>query len=79
MRAATIARMRNWTGQIRSLPSESLPTSFTVRASTEVEGQGQRIFQRLLADKKTVDGVPHFVLATEHRRGEKWSTTLRDV
>jgi 3-dehydroquinate synthase len=26
--------------------------------------QGRRILQRLLADKKTVGGVPHFVLAT---------------
>jgi 3-dehydroquinate synthase len=31
----------------------------------KVDVNAKRIFQRLLADKKTVDGVPHFVLATE--------------
>ena len=31
--------------------------------------QGRRILQRLLADKKTVGGVPHFVLATDDRQG----------
>ena len=32
-------------------------------ATAEVEGQARRILKRLMSDKKTVGGVPHFVLA----------------
>ena len=36
----------------------------------KVEVDGRRILKRLLADKKTVGSVPHFVLATQHGKIE---------
>jgi len=41
-----------------------IATVFAYGPLPKVKVQGRQILQRLLADKKTVGGVPHFVLAT---------------